>query len=297
MLNYSIAFFSLGLYQTKTAMKNILYLLVFTFSFIGIIATSSAQGLSGRVNYKTSASVKLWMDSTTTGPEVIAEFQKQLKKQMEREYTLSFTQSESNWKQIESLGSGPATASSGGAQIIFQSDNSDGILYKNIGEQAYIEEKDLMGKGFLVQDSLRVYDWELTGKTKKIGEYEVQEAKYSRIVDSKKFSMGMEEMELTKDTINVTAWFAPQIPVSHGPADFWGLPGLILELQNEGMTYIADRIVLNPTDPVAIEVPKKGQKISNEEYRALADEKRKDMMKRYNGKPGDGNRMEIRINN
>jgi hypothetical protein len=63
------------------------------------------------------------------------------------------------------------------------------------------------------------------------------------------------------------------------------------------MTYIADRIVLNPTEPVAIEVPKKGQKISSEDYRALADEKMKDMMKRYNGKPGDGNRMEIRINN
>lgn len=278
-------------------MKKTAFLLAFTFSLIGIIVTAHAQGLSGRVNYKTSVSMKLLMDSTKMAPGVMADFQRQLKKQMEREYTLSFTQSESNWKQIESLGSDPATASSGGAQIGFQSDTSDGILYKNIGEQAYIQEKDLMGKGFLVQDSLRVYDWELTGNSKKIGEYEVQEAKFSRIVDSKKFSMGMEEMELTKDTINVTAWFAPQIPVSHGPADFWGLPGLILELQNEGMTYIADRIVLNPTDPVAIEVPKKGQKISNEEYRALADERRKDMMKHYNGKPGDGNRMEIRINN
>lgn len=237
------------------------------------------------------------MDSTQMAPEVMADLQKQLKKQMEREYTLSFTQSESNWKQIESLGSGPATASSSGAKIVIQTGNENRLLYKNIGAQSYTEEEDLMGKSFLVQDSLRIYDWELTGNTKKIGDYEVQEAKYSRIIDSKSFSMGMDEMELTKDTIHVTAWFAPQIPVSHGPADFWGLPGLILELQNEGMTYIADRIVLNPTEPVAIEVPKKGQKISSEDYRALADEKMKDMMKRYNGKPGDGNRMEIRINN
>lgn len=237
------------------------------------------------------------MDSTKMAPEVIADLQRQLKKQMEKEYTLSFTQSESNWKQVESLGSGPATASSSGAKIVIQTGNENRLLYKNIGEQSYTKEEDLMGKPFLVQDSLRIYDWELTGNTKKIGEYEVQEAKYSRIIDSKSFSMGMDEMELTKDTINVTAWFAPQIPVSHGPADFWGLPGLILELQNEGMIYIADRIVLNPTDPVAIEVPKKGQKISSKEYRDLEDEKMKDMMKRYNGKPGDGNGMEIRINN
>jgi GLPGLI family protein len=278
-------------------MKKTILHLAFTFSLIGSVATVQAQGLSGRVNYKTSASIKISMDSTKMAPEVMADLQKQLKKQMEKEYTLSFTQSESNWKQIESLGSGPATASSSGAQIMIQTGSEGRLLFKNVGEQFYLEEQDLMGKSFLVMDSLRVYDWELTGNSKKIGEYDVQEAKYSRIVDSKKFSMGMEEMETTKDTINVTAWFAPQISVSHGPADFWGLPGLILELQNEGMTYIADRIVLNPTDPVAIEVPKKGQKISSEEYRALADEKMKDMMKRYNGKPGDGNRMEIRISN
>ena len=278
-------------------MKKILFFFAIAISFLEMHSTATAQGLTGRVNYKTSAAFKFSMDSTTMAPEVIADLQKQLKKQMEREYTLSFTQAESNWKQIESLGAGPATASAGGAQIMIQTGNEDRLLYKNIGSQSFIEEEDLMGKPFLVQDSLPVYDWELTGNTKKIGEYEVQEATYSRIVDSKRFSMGMEEMEISKDTINVTAWFAPQIPVSHGPADFWGLPGLILELQNEGMTYIADRIVLNPSDPVAIEVPKKGEKINSEAYRALADEKMKDMMKRYNGKPGEGNRMEIRISN
>jgi GLPGLI family protein len=278
-------------------MKKSVFLLLFSFSFLGMTASSLSQGLSGRVNYKTSSSFKISMDSTKMAPEVIADLQKQLKKQMEREYTLTFTQAESNWKQVESLGGGPATASSGGATMVIQSGNQDKLLYKNIGDQSFLEEEDLMGKPFLVKDSLKTYDWELTGNTKKIGEYEVQEAKYSRIVDSKRFSMGMEEMEVTKDTIHVTAWFAPQIPVSHGPADFWGLPGLILELQNEGMTYIADRIVLNPTESVEIEVPKKGEKISSEAYRALADEKMKDMMKRYNGKPGDGNRMEIRISN
>jgi GLPGLI family protein len=278
-------------------MKKIIFLLLVAFSFQGILDTASAQGLTGRVNYKTSAAFKFSMDSTTMAPEVIADLQKQLKKQMEREYTLAFTQAESNWKQVESLGAGPATASAGGAQIVIQTGNENRLLYKNIGEQSFLEEEDLMGKQFLVQDSLPVYDWELTGNTKKIGEYEVQEAKYSRIVDSKRFSMGMEEMEVSKDTINVTAWFAPQIPVSHGPADFWGLPGLILELQNEGMTYIAERIVLNPSEAVVIEVPKKGEKINSEAYRALADEKMKDMMKRYNGKPGEGNRMEIRISN
>jgi GLPGLI family protein len=264
---------------------------------MGLIFTTTAQGLNGRAYYKSSSSFKISMDSTKMAPDVMADLQKQLKKQMEREYVLTFSQTESNWKQVESLGSGPATASSGGASIVINTGNQDRLLYKNLAEQNYIKEEDLMGKGFLVKDSLNTYDWELTGESKQIGDYTCQKAIYSRIIDSKVFSMGQDEMKASKDTVNVTAWFTMQIPVSHGPDDFWGLPGLILELQNSGMTYIAERIVLNPNEKVQIEIPKKGEMISSKDYDALSEEKMQEMMKRYSGKPGSGNEMVIKIGN
>lgn len=274
-------------------------LLLAVFLFLGgTIQNGIAQGLTGRAFYKSSSSIQISMDSTKMAPEVMADIQKQLKKQMERSYVLTFNQAESNWKQEASLGSGPATASSGGATIMINTGNEDRLLYKNIGDQTFQQEEDLMGKEFLVMDTLKTFDWELTDESKKIGDYLCQKAIYSRIVESSSFSSGMEEMEKVKDTVKVVAWFAPQIPVSHGPADFWGLPGLILELQNQGMTYICEKIVLNPAqEPVAIEVPKKGEKISQEEYRALADEKMKEMMNRYSGKPGEGNQVTIKIGN
>ncbi|MEB2778162.1 GLPGLI family protein [Algoriphagus sp. D3-2-R+10] len=272
-------------------------ILVLAFALMGSIITVTAQGLTGRAFYKSSSKISFSMDSTKMAPEVMADLQKQLKKQMEREYVLTFSQTESNWKQVESLGAGPSTASSGGATIMINSGNQDRLLYKNVAEQNYIEEEDLMGRGFLVKDSLNTYDWELTGESKKIGDYTCQKAIYSRIVDSRVFSMGKDEMEVSKDTVNVTAWFTMQIPVSHGPGDFWGLPGLILELQNDGMTYIAERIVLNPTEPVQIEIPKKGEMISREDYQALSEEKMNEMMKRYSGKPGEGNEITIKIGN
>lgn len=272
-------------------------ILFLALALLGFISSVNAQGLTGRAFYKSSSTFKISMDSTKMAPEVMADLQKQLKKQMEREYVLTFSQTESNWKQVESLGSGPATASSGGSKIVIQTGNGDRLLYKNVAEQNYIREEDLMGKGFLVKDSLKNYDWELTGESKKIGEYTCQKAVYSRIMDNKVFSMGKDEMEASKDTVNVTAWFTMQIPVSHGPDDFWGLPGLILELQNQGMTYIAERIVLNPNEPVQIEIPKKGEMISSEDYQALSEEKMNEMMKRYSGKPGEGNKMTIRIGN
>jgi len=275
--------------------KILLLMTAFSLSFIQL---SIGQGLTGRAYYKTSSNIKIAMDSTKMAPEQMAEIQAQLKKQMEKEFILDFTQTESNWKQAPSLGGGPATASSGGMQIKIMEGTQDQLLYKNMESQSYIEEQDLMGKGFLVKDSLTTMDWELTGKTKQIGNYACQEAKYRRIIDAKRFSTGMEEMETVKDTVSITAWFTPQIPVSHGPNQYWGLPGLILEVQNEGSTIICQKIVLNPSDePVEIEVPNKGKEVNRKEFMAIQEEQMQDMMKRYSGKPGEGNQFTIRIGN
>lgn len=264
------------------------------FAFVQVIA----QGLTGRAYYKSSSQIRLQMDSSRMNPDQMAEIQAQLKKQMERDYVLSFTPTESNWKQVESLGGGPATASSGGMTMVINTGSQDRVLYKNIAEQTYEQEQDVMGKEFLIKDSLEPAEWELTSETKKIGNYTAQKATYSRIVDSQRFSTGMTEMENVKDTIQVTAWFTPEIPVPHGPENFFGLPGLILEIQNSGRTLICEKIELNPSaNPVKIERPKRGKEISREEFRAMQEESMKQMMNRYQGKPGEGNQFTIRIGN
>lgn len=274
--------------------------LLFASVLVGTVTltTSLAQGLTGRAYYKSSSQIKLQMDSTKMAPEQMAEIQSQLKKQMEREFVLSFTPIESNWKQVESLGGGPATASSGGMQIVINQGSQDRILYKNVAEQTFEQEQDVMGKEFLIKDALEPAEWELTGETKKIGNYTAQKATYSRIVDSQRFSTGMTEMENVKDTIQVTAWFTPEIPVPHGPENYFGLPGLILEVQNSGRTLICEKIELNPSaNPVKIERPKRGKEVSRDEFRAMQEESMKQMMNRYQGKPGEGNQFTIRIGN
>lgn len=267
--------------------------------FLGLsFSEAISQGLTGRAYYKSSSSFKFEMDSTQMNQDQMAEIQAQLKKQMERDYILSFTQTESNWKQAETLGGGPATASSGGMTMVINTGSQDKVLYKNIADQTFVQEQEVMGKEVLVKDVLEPAEWELTGETKKIGEYTAQKATYSRIIDSQRFSTGMTEMENVKDTINITAWFTPDIPVSHGPENYFGLPGLILEIQNGGRTLICERIELNPSkEPVAIEVPKRGKEMNSEEFRAMQEEGMKQMMNQYQGKPGEGNQFTIRIGN
>ena len=267
--------------------------------FFGIgLQTAFAQGFTGRAYYKSTSKISISMDSTKMAPEQMAQIQASLKKQMEQNYILSFNQTESTWKKEESLGGGPATASAGGAVFMVATSGEGSTLYKNIADQSFLEQQDMMGKAYLVKDMLEPVEWELSEETKKVGNYTVQKASYTRIVDSKRFSTGMTEMENVKDTLQVTVWFTPEIPVAHGPENFFGLPGLILEVQNQGRTLICEKIELNPSaDPVVIERPSKGKEITQAEFRTVQEEGMKQMMNRYQGKPGEGNRMEIRIGN
>ena len=258
------------------------FTLLALFLCLGLsIQTAFAQGFTGRAYYKSSSKISISMDSTKMAPEQMAQIQASLKKQMEQNYVLSFNQTESTWKKEESLGGGPATASSGGAVFMVVSGGAGSTLYKNIADQNYLEDHDMNGKAYLVKDTLEPFEWELSEETKKVGNYTAQKASFTKIVDSKRFSTGMTEMENVKDTLQVTVWFTPEIPVSHGPENYFGLPGLILEVQNLGRTLICEKIELNPSaDPVVIERPSKGKQITQLEFQVIEQQGMKQMMNR-----------------
>ena len=261
------------------------------------LQTAFAQGFTGRAYYKSTSKISISMDSTKMAPEQMAQIQASLKKQMEQNYVLSFNQTESTWKKEESLGGGPATASAGGAVFMIASSGEGSTLYKDAAGN-YLQEQEMMGKEYLIKDKAEPFEWELSEETKKIGNYTAQKASFTKIVDSKRFSTGMTEMENVKDTLQVTVWFTPEIPVSHGPENYFGLPGLILEVQNQGRTLICEKIELNPSaDPVVIERPSKGKEITLAEFKKIQEEGMKQMMNRYQGKPGSGAQIQIRIGN
>ena len=66
----------------------------------------------------------------------------------------------------------------------------------------------------------------------------------------------------------VIAWYCPEIPYKFGPAGYGGLPGMILELQEKNNVFGAIKIELKaPLEK--IQIPKKGIKISHQEYQNL----------------------------
>ena len=67
------------------------------------------------------------------------------------------------------------------------------------------------------------------------------------------------------------AWFAPDIPVSGGPALYGGLPGMILVLSLNGgrTTYAATEISLDGVEDGLIRLPEVGEAVSEAEFRSI----------------------------
>ena len=93
----------------------------------------------------------------------------------------------------------------------------------------------------------------------------------------------MSEIEIPK-TIDVEAWYSPQIPVNQGPDNYWGLPGLILEINADRTTILCTKIILNPEQKETIEQPTKGEVVTQAEYTEIITKKMQEMREMYGGR-------------
>lgn len=246
--------------------------------------TISAQEFQGIATYKTQRKLDLKIDSTQVGgmqDEIMA----MLKKQFEKTYILTFNKEESTYKEDESL----APPSTGGSIMIVASVGGSGELYKNIKSQYYVKQSDLLGKVFLIQDSLKTHPWKLQNETKNIGTYTCFKATLEREVNS--------DLDGSKVMQTVTAWYTPQIPVSNGPEEFQGLPGLILELNYDSQTILCSKISINPSKQIVIKQPTSGKAVTEAEFHAIMTKKMKEMESQYEREDDGESSFKIKIGN
>lgn len=254
------------------------------------------QKFEGIATYKSSMNVStLNIVGQNMSPDMQESVRKQLMQQSQRDYTLTFNLQEATWKEDAELESDAAAPSAGGGmQIRFSAGNS--LSYLNPSKNQFLEETEIFGKKFLIEDELPTFNWKITNETKKIGDYTVIKAEFVDINEQQTISLSDSEQktETVMDTTLITAWYTPDIPVSQGPNNSWGLPGLILELKDGNLTFLCTKVELNPAEPVQIEVPSKGKLVTREEADKIRDEKLQEMMKKYNTGEG-GERRVIRI--
>jgi GLPGLI family protein len=284
-------------------MKNNYLQTVILFVFMLVSALLSAQDFQGVATYKTSRKMDLKIDSIAQGQGINEDMQKKLnamlQKQFQKEYKLTFNASESIYKQEGKLAA-PAPGNDG-MMIMVMGDSESKALYKNTKEKRYANKEDIMGKVFLIQDSLEKKDWKLESETKFIGQYTCYKATRTMEIErmtSTSFNDTVDdEPKITKETITITAWYTLDIPVNTGPGMYWGLPGLILEVNDGTETIVCSKIVLNPKDKITIKEPTKGKKVNQAAFEKIMEKKSKEMMERYRGNRRDGEdgmRIEIR---
>ena len=269
----------------------------------------NAQEFQGQAIYQT----KTTLDMSSWGGGQMSDQQKKMiaermKSMLEKTYVLNFNRSESTYKEEEKLEApGSGRSRWGGMMSSF----TGGPQYKNIKENVILQEQEFFGKAFLVKDSLPKLEWKLGSETKQIGQYTCFKATTTKKVDEMDFmSMrrkkpkkdeekkeGEESADTTKTNsddpfdevevpkfVVVTAWYTPQIPVSAGPAEYHGLPGLILEVQADRTVMLCTKIVMNPQEKENIEKPEKGDVVTREEYNKIMKDKIQEMREMYGGR-------------
>jgi GLPGLI family protein len=266
---------------------------VFLLAFI-TVTTFSQKNFQGKATY---------MSKTTMDMSRFGKMSEQEKKQrlarfksfLEKTYTLTFNKSASSFKEDVKLDAPGASGPSWGKS------NGQGSIYKNTKDKKMIEDVEQFSKRFLVTEDMEPSQWEMGTETKKIGQYTcykatlVKEDKnidwgsiFSRRGNKKKDSTNTKENKPDKKMLTVTAWYTPQIPVSTGPDTYYGLPGLILELNAGRTVMLCTEVAISTKEALEIEAPRKGEEVSRDEYNKIVKVKTEELKARFQGRGGRG---------
>jgi GLPGLI family protein len=277
-------------------MKKIL-LLFLIFNFNGF-----SQDFQGKAYYMSKTSVNT--DFTNNLPPDRAKYiLGMMKKALEKNYILDFN-SNSSYFEVEEVLEAGGRQGGGFNWMQFVGGPDGGSLHKDLQSKIYINKKELFGKIFLVKDSITPSKWVMTGETKQIGIYNAYKATITKEVEEREFNFGRRptgggesesEPEAPKmREVVMSAWFTPEIPVSTGPAMYGGLPGLILEINDDKTIILCTKVVLNPKVKIKIKAPSKGKVVTKSEFDQIAEDKAKEMEEMYQGRRGGRSRVLIR---
>lgn len=272
-------------------MKNLLLILSFVLSF-GTIA----QEFRGVVTYQSKNTLtKIDLNNKNmagVNDQMKKAIVDELKKASEKTYTLYFDSKTSLYEEVETIKAGNDNVITIGFDMATKMMNG-GKLYKNLSEDYFLQERDLLGTEFLVKDQIIKLEWELSSETKLIGEYVCYKATakntfdvdFSDIANNKESTGFLSRMTENSNKNNlITAWYTPQIPIANGPSLLGGLPGLILEVNDGKNIILCSELVINPKKTKQIKTPKKGKIVTLEEYNKLLKETLEELQKTTSSK-------------
>jgi len=224
--------------------------------------------------------------------EMRRKFREALSKGTNQEYVMEFTPTESTYDKVVELakpstGDNFSVSFSGGG-------GASATVYKDLSERTYYKEAEIFGKEFLIVDEFKKYDWQLTQESKMIGNYTCYKATFvPELTERQKEAKKKKEEEkeaggllaqIEEKDRTITAWWTPEIPVSNGPGEYQGLPGMILEVKEMNTVLLCTKIEINPERELKIKKPKNGKEINQADFDALEKKKMDELMEKQGNK-------------
>ncbi len=251
---------------------------VLLLAVLALLLPAVAAAQQGTVNYTVTTQIEIEL------PPELAHMQGQIPTENTSERVLLFNETEALTmappsEEEDNVPDPSTTMESGGIQMVFRmggSDN-DNQTYVNLDTGEVTEQRDFLGRTFRIQGDASPLAWRLTGEQSEFLGYPCQKA----IADG--------------DSTTYEAWFTSQIPVSAGPEQYGGLPGLILVLTAGNRTFEATSVSLEPLAEDAIEAPSGGREVTNEEFAEIMEERMRDMEASSLSTGSDGNTRSFRI--
>ena len=281
-------------------------IITFAFILLGILSASAQKEFQGLAVYESKTSTSDMTKRMDGNKDITPDMKKMIEERMkgmfEKTFILNFDRSASIYKEEEKL---DAPGQAGGMRMMSSMMGGGGTYYKNVKEKMYSVDKEFMGKEFLIKDALPQLEWKMESETKQVGGYTCYKATAMKPVEGSDFrnmrakdeekkdekkeekkqqsTNFMEGFEMPKEIL-ITAWYTPEIPVNQGPEGYWGLPGLILEV-NDGKTIIlCSKVVMNAKEKAEIKAPKVGKVVTQKEYDEIVTAKMKEMQEMGGGR-------------
>lgn len=135
-----------------------------------------------------------------------------------------------------------------------------------------LSQMDMMGKKYLITDTLKPAPWKFGTEIKTIQGYECMQAYYTTADERKQ---------------TITAWYTMKLRPMLGPEKYNTLPGAVLavDINNGERVFVAKKVELRALKKNELVAPTEGEKITQEEFRKKGEEMRNRFNNQGNRRP------------
>jgi GLPGLI family protein len=264
-------------------MKKIQLVLGLFAAFISMSTVVTAQMKEGKISYER----KVNMHRSLPDPQMksmIPEFRTD-------KFELIFNESASLFRSVvDDEAPDPfANAGGGGGGMRMNFRMPTTTTYTDIAKQTQYEERAFFEKEFLIVDSLKQYKWKLSEETKTIAKQLCKKATTMITAPQMRMRISRGGENNTDSAANapvkpketeLVVWYAENIPVSVGPENYSGLPGVIMEMNVDNGASVTTAVEVSPKYPKKELIqPTKGEKMNRAQFQENMQKLMQDMQR------------------